>query len=172
MTGERCAEIAAFYTQNQRRLRSAVRRDSGAAAEVVEDACQTAWAMLLRREDISLDSHGFAWLCQVARTTGLRQATGRDTPAGALLPTEGGTPGEPSEPAGERGDPLELALAHEHSRGLRERLLALRERERRYLALHAAGLSYREIAATEGGVSLRTVERQILRARRKLKGGG
>jgi RNA polymerase sigma factor (sigma-70 family) len=173
MTPKRRAGIAAFYAENEHRLRNAVKRDTGASAEVVEDACQTAWVTLLRRDDVALDNRGFAWLCRVARTAGLRRASCRDVPVGAFLPAAGDQePGAIAEPAAETGDPLVLALAHEHSEQLRHRLLALTDRERRYLALHAAGLRYREIAQAEGGVSLRTVERQILRGRRKLKRGG
>jgi RNA polymerase sigma factor (sigma-70 family) len=171
MTADRLAHIAAFYAANERRLRRVVQHDTHASSDVAQDACQTAWTILLRREDIPLDRQGFAWLCKVARTTGLRNATGRETPAGAFL-AEAEHPAELPEPPAEHSDPLELALAHEQLAHLRARLLALTERERRYLALKAAGLSYREIAAVETGVTLRTIERQILRGRRKLNDRG
>jgi RNA polymerase sigma factor (sigma-70 family) len=173
MTGERTAQLAAFYAENQARLRRLVARYGHADRNMVEDACQTAWAILLRRADIPLDGRGFAWLLKVALTTGRRRTAGRDIPAGGFLPAvRGADPRELPEPAADQGDPLELVLASEHHQELRTKLLTLTERERRYLALQAAGLSYREIAAIETGVSLRTVERQILRGRRKLKDRG
>lgn len=173
MTSERAAQLAAFYAENQARLRRLVTRYTHANRQVVEDACQTAWAILLRRGDIPLDGRGLAWLRKVALTTGLRGTTPRDMPAGGFLP--GGHDADPrelAEPIGDQGDPLELVLASERHQELRAKLLTLTERERRYLTLQAAGLSYREIAATETGVSLRTIERQILRGRRKLKERG
>jgi RNA polymerase sigma factor (sigma-70 family) len=55
----------------------------------------------------------------------------------------------------------------------RERLEAigkLPERQQRLLWLHAAGLSYAEMAASTG-CTVRTVERQLLRAKGKLRAG-
>jgi RNA polymerase sigma factor (sigma-70 family) len=173
MTSERTAQLAAFYAENQARLRRLVGRYSHANRHAVEDACQIAWAILVRRADIPLDGRGFAWLRTVALTTGLRGTAARDIPAGGFLPAaRGADPRELPEPTADQGDPLELVLASEHHEELHTKLLTLTERERRYLALQAAGLSYREIAAIETGVSLRTIERQILRGRRKLKERG
>ena len=50
----------------------------------------------------------------------------------------------------------------------RTELAALPARQRRLLALQAFGLSYAEIAQREG-CTPRTVERQLLRARRALR---
>ena len=65
----------------------------------------------------------------------------------------------------------ERAIAHEHSDELREQLRGLTDRQRQFLALQAAGLTYAEIAQRTD-TTLHTVERQILRGRRKLTDGG
>ena len=64
---------------------------------MVEDACQTAWTILLRRLDIPLDRQGLAWLRKVALTTGYRTARQREQPSGAFLPDP--ETGELPEPA-------------------------------------------------------------------------
>jgi hypothetical protein len=87
MTSERTAQLAVFYAENQARLRRLVARCSRADRNMVEDACQIAWAILVRRADIPLDGRGFAWLRTVALTTGLRGTATRDIPAGVPLTT-------------------------------------------------------------------------------------
>ena len=116
-----------------------------------------------------LDKHGFAWLCKVARTSGYRRARSREQPAGAFLPAAGEhDPRALPEPASGVLDPAEGAIDRERSREQRQQLLRLTTRERQFLALQGLGLSYQEIAEREQA-SLRTVENQILRARRKLR---
>ena len=156
-------QLAAFYAQHAARLQRAVSRDLRVPAQVIEDACQTAWTILLRRPDVPLDRQGLAWLRKVALTSGYRAARQREQPVGGFLaePQPGELP-EPAAPAGELGERIAERLDR------RAQLQALIARERRYLALQAIGLSYREIAAYENATE-RTVERQLLRARRKLR---
>ena len=79
-------QLAAFYAHHALSLERSVARQLRALAAVVEDACQTAWTILLRRPDVPLDRQGLAWLRKVALTTGYRTARQRDQPAGAFLP--------------------------------------------------------------------------------------
>jgi RNA polymerase sigma factor (sigma-70 family) len=72
-----------------------------------------------------------------------------------------------AEPVSDASSPLEHAIAHEHSEELRDQLRGLTDRQRQFLALQAAGLTYAEIAERTG-TTLRTVERLILRGRHKL----
>lgn len=72
------------------------------------------------------------------------------------------------EPVGDAPDPSVIAGERDV---VRRRLAALTARERQFLALQALGLSYDAISA-ELDVTVRTVERQILRGRRKLRDGG
>ncbi|MGA2930197.1 MAG: sigma-70 family RNA polymerase sigma factor [Solirubrobacteraceae bacterium] len=161
-------DLGEYYQAHAPRLRVRLARRVNADADTLEDACQIAWTRLAARTDVPLDEHGFAWLTTTAVRESWRQARRRrETPAGGFLP-DAHDPRELPEPAGDNADPLEVAIEHEHNEQLRARLAALRPREARYVALHAAGLTYMEIAAAERA-SVRTVERHILRGRHKLK---
>ena len=167
-TGERRAQIAAFYARQSGRLLQLVRRDLRVDCDVAEDACQTAWVALLRRDEVPLDARGLAWMRIVARTAGYRAARGRETPAGSFQATAGDTEtGELPEPAGERRGPLEQVIERERYEQRRDLLLSLPARQRQLLGLHGAGLTYEEIAERTGD-SRRTVERQLLRGRARL----
>jgi DNA-directed RNA polymerase specialized sigma24 family protein len=113
-TGERRAEIAAFYVRESGHLLRLVRRDLRVDSHLAEDACQTAWVALLRREDVPLDARGLAWMRIVARTTGYRTARGREIPAGSFQATAGHSETEElPEPTGEGTGPLERAIERE-----------------------------------------------------------
>src|SRR4051794_27643433 len=82
----RDAQIAAFYSDHAGRLERAVRGRVGRVGdEVIEDACHSAWATLLRRPDITLDAHGLSWLTTVTvhEAWQLGSIT-REQPAGTL----------------------------------------------------------------------------------------
>jgi len=54
-TQERNAAVETFYRTHRATLEKKVaNRVSGASRALIEDACQTAWAVLLRRPDIGL----------------------------------------------------------------------------------------------------------------------
>jgi len=54
-TQERNAAVEAFYRTHRATLEKKVaNRVSGASRALIEDVCQTAWAVLLRRPDIGL----------------------------------------------------------------------------------------------------------------------
>jgi RNA polymerase sigma factor (sigma-70 family) len=162
----RSQQLAAFYTQHVAALQRAVARQLRVPAHVVEDACQTAWTILLRRPDVPdvpLDRQGLAWLRKVALTTGYRTARQCEQPAGAFLPEH--ETGELTEPAA-RAMELDERVADPLDR--RAQLETLTARERRYITLQAIGFSHGEIAPREH-TSQRTVERQLMRAKRKLR---
>lgn len=164
LTRARAHQIAAFYTQHATSLERAITRQLHAPRPEIEDICQTAWTILLRRDDIPLDHQGLLWLRKVALTTGWRTARRREQPVGCFLP-EHEEPGELPEPpaaAPQLDERITDRLYH------RAQLQTLTARERRYLALQAIGLSYTEIAAHEH-TTTRTVERQVLRAKGKLR---
>ena len=148
--GQRVASLYAEYATRVMRL--VARHASGD----VEDASQIAWERLITHDEVDLDSRGVInWLVITAAREAWKRS-GRE-----LLSTDG----ELVEPAGHASDPLNVIADRDQAR---RRLARLTERERQFLALQALGISYREIAQTTGS-SLRTVERQILRARHKLQ---
>jgi len=145
---DRQVALTAFYAAHHRRLPARVHahaRKAGPAG--VEDACAYAWMTLVRRTDIGLDHHGYAWLVTVAVREAWRLAdSSREQPAGPFLPHVD-HPDELPEPAGPSGDPLDHAIAAELHRARVAAFSCLEERERRELLLHAGGYSYHEVAA-------------------------
>ena len=117
----------------------------------VEDGCQRAWAILLRRPDVLDGPSPRGWLVTVARRACLREL--RDAP----LPLE-----RAPEPAAPRLDDLLEARA-----ALRQ-VAALRPVRRRVFERHLAGLSYDEVAA-ELGVTYTNVNRQVTESRAELR---
>ena len=134
----------------------------------MEDACHTAWLRLCAHDDVALDARSAVkWLVITAIRESWRRASGlREVPVGGCLPD--GQEHELPEPAGDAPDPSVVAVARYECR---RRLAGLTVRERQFLALQALGLSYEEISG-RFHVTVRTVERQILRGRRKLRCGG
>ena len=153
------AQLFATYAP---RLRITVRQLVRTSPENVDDACSFAFLQLLRYQP-NRDSV-YAWLVKVA----VREAVKLDRRSRRTLPLEhnDGNHDVVSEPA-ERTDTLALRL---EVLAAREAIAAARlsSRQARIVALQAVGLDYEEIS-TQENISVRTVERQILRARSKLR---
>lgn len=149
-----------LYARHADHLRRVVaRRVTTTTPDTVDDACQKAWAILLRaqprRETV------FPWLVVVACREAIRlEAENRrrcplghdgDLPDGWLAVPD------PAE------DPSREAV--------REALTAVKElpeRAQRVQLLHAAGLSYQEIAE-HTNTTRRSVERHLMRAHKGLR---
>ena len=69
-TSARAEQIATFYARHADRLHHIVAANARAPEQTIEDACQHAWAILLRRPEVTLDRGGFAWLATVAMRRG------------------------------------------------------------------------------------------------------
>jgi RNA polymerase sigma factor (sigma-70 family) len=168
LSRERRTALAAFYTDHQRRLTATVlscARQAGDA--IVADACAYAWLQLARRTDVTLDHHGLAWLRIVAIQEARRHIRpGHERPVGLFI-------GEPEdedeyrEPASLHGDPLGRVLNTETQHERLERFAQLKPRERRELFLHAAGYTYKEIAALTDS-TYTAVNRRLTEGRRRL----
>lgn len=150
-------DIDALFRAHQERLVRAVGATVHTSKEVVEDACSFAWMQLLRTEPEIGETIG-AWLRTVAVREAIRlDRLGRrgvsieDAPSANLIDRRQSTP--------------------EQRTAWREQLAEvarLPKRQRDVIAMQAAGLSYEEIAAATGD-SRRTVERQLMRAKRQTR---
>jgi RNA polymerase sigma factor (sigma-70 family) len=152
MVGDEAQLYRSFAAQLERMVRNQVH----APREVIEDACHHAWTQLINHgEDINRDA-AFTWLA----TTALRHAWKLNRREHRELSLEAAAEklGELPLPSPLPGPPQRLEL-HERLRELGD----LPERQRRFIWLRAAGLSYVEMAAYTGD-TVRTVERQIGRA--------
>jgi len=154
-------EIGELYTRLAAPLERIVRSDVRAPEPVIEDACQFAWSRLVhlagrvRREAV------LSWLARTAIREAFklirredRELSLEDTVA---LSTESL---QPSRGLG----PEELSVCRDRLDSIR----SLPDRQQRLLWLHLLGLSYAEIAI-HTGCSRRTVERQLLRAKRAVR---
>jgi RNA polymerase sigma factor (sigma-70 family) len=149
-------DIGELYGQLARRLEHIVRLDVRAPDVVIEDACQFAWSRLVHNRHRVRRETVMSWLARTAvhEAFKLLRRDRREIPLEELA-----------------NSPAAHALSLEELIERRERLDGLRslpERQQRLVWLHALGLSYAEIACREG-CTTRTVDRQLLRARRRFR---
>ncbi len=158
------ADLGELYSALSPRLERIVRLDVRAPDAVIEDACQFAWSRLLHHRDrVGYDS-ALSWLAKTAVHEAVKLVRRDQRELSLDCERELERPGRPLFGG--------LAPGPEEHFEQRERLDALAglpERQRRALWLHALGLSYAEIGLQTGD-SPRTVERQLLRARRTVRG--
>jgi len=149
-------DVGELYGLLARRLEQIVRVDVHAPDVVIEDACQFAWSRLLHHRDRVRRERVMTWLVRTAvhEAFKLLRRSGRE------LSLE-----EAEEPMVlPEATPSELFE-------FRDRLAALGrlpERQQRAIWMHGLGLNYGEIAARED-CTVRTVERQLLRARQRIR---
>jgi RNA polymerase sigma factor (sigma-70 family) len=150
---------AELYRRYQRQLVHAVARSVNAPRELIEDACQTAWLILLCRQPDR--DRVFGWLRTVAiheayRLSGVERRDAPVSPGAAVVWADGVADGRACL---DRQLEARLALA---------RVAELAPRQRRLFALQIAGLSYAQTAAVTGD-SVRTVDRQLRRAHARVR---
>ena len=132
-----------------------------ASGAVIDDACQFAWIRLLHHRHRVERERAVSWLITTAlhEVFKLVRRAGHDLSLEQLM---------------EETDDLRIsrsAPAPEETVGPRLRLELLRdlpERQERLIWLQGLGFSYPEMA-TETGVTVRTVDRQLTKARRSLR---
>jgi RNA polymerase sigma-70 factor (ECF subfamily) len=154
-------DVGELYLALAEPLEQIVRFDVRAPDVVIEDACQFAWSRLVvhsarvRREAV------LSWLVKTAvhEAFKLIRRSNRCASLDALL-DQGAQGVLGCSVAG----PAELVAYRERLRELDD----LPDRQRQMVWLHALGFSYAEIAL-ETRCSERTVERQLLRAKRRLR---
>ena len=154
-------DVGELYRELARRLEHVVRLDIRAPDAVIEDACQFAWSRLLLHRDRVCRDAVMSWLARTAvhEAFKLLRRDRRELPLEVLA--DGAVPMLASNPA---APPHELV----ERRDKLDQLRLLPERQQRVLWLQAFGLDYGEIAAHEG-CTTRTVERQLLRARHRVR---
>lgn len=153
-------ELECLYRRLARPLERIVRAAVAAPDDVVEDACQFAWAQLADQLEQAPPSGPLAWLVttavrEVQWQTRCRQ---RELSLETELELRGDSLADP------RPGALELLACRERV----GKLACLPARQRRFLFLRAFGYSYLEMAASERCTG-RTIERELVRARAQLR---
>jgi DNA-directed RNA polymerase specialized sigma24 family protein len=163
-------DIAELYHRHHRDLERAVTAAVRAPREVIEDACQNAWAIMLRSRPRR--ATWFAWLKVVA----IRQAWEQcarlrsEKPAGAFISphaSEVGAGEYPDPPADTVDVPDQVAERIQHLQRLTD-LAAIKPNDRRTLYLIGLGYRYSEIMQITGA-SYTAVNRRITEGRRALR---
>jgi RNA polymerase sigma factor (sigma-70 family) len=150
-----------LYRRYHRDLKRAVAHAVNASGELIEDACQTAWTILLRNQP---DRYAiFAWLRVVAIHEAYRLSAieRRD----AHLERLANDDGDWHETT---ADPRSLDAVVEAREALRV-VASLPQRQRDDLALLVAGYSYREIAEITGGRTYTNVNKALVKARARIR---
>ncbi|HTU85253.1 MAG TPA: sigma-70 family RNA polymerase sigma factor [Solirubrobacteraceae bacterium] len=153
-------DVGELYGLLAKRLEQIVRIDVRAPDVVVEDACQFAWGRLVHHRHRVARETVMSWLARTAVHEALKLLR-RDRRELSLEAASERVVPAPASPLAATDTLVER----------RERLREIRrlpERQQRLLWLHALGWSYAEIAVHEG-CTVRTVDRQLTRARQALK---
>jgi RNA polymerase sigma factor (sigma-70 family) len=155
-------EVGELYSSLSERLERIVRREVRAPEAVIEDACQLAWSGLVRHCDRVRRDAAFSWLARTAEREAFRLARRecRELSLDATFELAGDT-----DVAGSAPDLAELAEQHARLEAISD----LPDRQQRLVWLQGLGFSYDEMAAQTGD-SHRTIERQLLRAKQRLRG--
>jgi RNA polymerase sigma factor (sigma-70 family) len=154
-------ELAELYVALAGRLRHIVGAQVRAPDGVIEDACQFAWSRLIHHRSRVRRDTALGWLA----TTAVREAWRLLRRQHREIPFD-----DVVEDAGLNTPPPAVTSLEELVEQ-RERLRTvgmLPERQQRLVWLQGLGLSYSEMAGYTGA-SPRTVERQLLRAKRALR---
>lgn len=148
-----------LYRQHHRNLQRAVARAVNAPRELIEDACQTAWTILLRGQP----ERGaiFAWLRVVAIHEAYRLSRTHRAPH-----LEDLCDGDGWDAVIAGHSTLDDAI---EARRALERLAELPPRQRRDLALRVAGFTYREISRITGGRTYTNVNKHLAKARARIR---
>jgi RNA polymerase sigma factor (sigma-70 family) len=154
-------DLDELYAALSPRLERIVRMDVRASSTVIEDACQLAWGQLVRHRDNVRRETALSWLAATAihEAFALLRRQSRCPSLEATLESYGEAALVDSAPGADEIWELREQL---------ERIAKLPERQQQMLWLHGLGYNYREIAASTG-CTVRTVERQLLRAKRKMR---
>jgi len=149
-----------LYRRHHHDLRRAVAHAVNAPRELIEDACQNAWTIMLRAQPDRRTI--FAWLYVVATREAFRLCARerRHTHLETMLPD------------GSWDAVITDALSIDDILEAREALqilASLPDRQRADLTLLVAGFSYHEIAQLTGGRTYTNVNKHIAKARARIR---
>jgi RNA polymerase sigma factor (sigma-70 family) len=151
-------ELGQVYADLAPQLRRILGMNLQAPEWVLDDACQMAWEALLHRPGCVDAEHLLGWLATTAR----REALGLLKRSKAEICLDAS--GHADVIFGVGPDPQQSAEFWERLGQVRR----LSRRQQRIVWMQSLGFGYAEIAA-ETGETRRSVERQLLSARRRLK---
>jgi RNA polymerase sigma factor (sigma-70 family) len=159
-TTDSSPSLTDLYEALAPQLERIVNANVQASSTLLEEACQTAWTWLVAERDSLTPGTELGWLA----TTATREAL-------KLVRTQRRDLSLEQE---QEGELLELVFEPGPERviEMRERLAEVRQlppRQQRLVMLQGFGYRYAEISAVTGD-SCRTIDRQLMRARRKLAG--
>ena len=149
-----------LYRRHHRDLERAVARAVNAPRELIEDACQNAWAIMLRAQPDRTSIFGWLYVVATREAFRLCECDHRHLHLEAMLP-EGSWDAVIAD-AFSIDDILEVREALEI-------LASLPDRERADLTLLVAGFSYVEIARLTGGRTYTNVNKHLAKARARVR---
>ena len=159
-TARQRGDEADLYQRHHQALLIAVSHAINGSGTLIEDACQTAWTILLRRQPERASV--FAWLYVVAIHEAYRLS---GTERRELHLEDLAIEGDWDTILAGRVTVEDQLEAHEALRAL----AALTDRQRRDLSLRVAGFSYREIAAMTSGRTFTNVNNHLVKARTAIR---
>ena len=163
-------DIDRLYRRHHGDLERAVAAAVRAPRELIEDACQNAWTIMLRSRPRR--ATWFAWLKVVAIRQAWEQCARlrNEKPAGAFISPHASEvgPGEYPDPPADAVDvPDQVAERIQHATRLAD-LATIKPKDRRSLYLRGLGYRYSEIMEITGA-SYTAVNRRITEGRRALR---
>lgn len=153
--------VARLYADLAPNVRRIVASNLAAPNAVVEDACQVAWSRLITHRAEIGDGAELGWLVTTATRVMLRTLHARRREVSYEIEAETGE-------LWQRVDPCQRADLRSELADRLGALRALTPRQRQLLCLRGIGYDYAEIAARTGD-SERTVARQLMQGRRRLR---
>jgi RNA polymerase sigma factor (sigma-70 family) len=153
-------EVAELYARSAGLVRGQVCSEVTAPDAVIDDACQFAWIRLLHHRHRVGRDRAVSWLIATAlhEVFKLVRRDGHDLSLEQLMEETGDLRLNRTAPAPDEAVGARLRL---------ELLRELPERQERLVWLQGLGFDYPEMAA-ETDMTVRTVERQLMKARRNI----
>jgi RNA polymerase sigma factor (sigma-70 family) len=149
-----------LYRRHQRDLQRAVAHAVNAPRELIEDACQNAWIIMLRAQPDRISLFGWLYVVAIREAYRLCERERRHVHLETVVPT--GSWDAVIADAVSIDDILE-------AREALEVLASLPDRQRADLTLLVAGCSYAEIAEMTGGRTYTNVNKHLAKARARVR---